>query len=38
MIGIAVIAAGLFYHSRQQAIFAWLSAHLPEAVLRVRPS
>ncbi len=38
MIGIAVIAAGLFYHRKQEAISAWLSAHLPEAVLRLRPS
>jgi hypothetical protein len=37
MIGIAVVAAGLFYHRRQQAIAAWLSANLPQAVLRVRP-
>lgn len=38
MIGIAVIAAGLLYHSRRQAIAAWLATHLPEAVLRLRPS
>jgi hypothetical protein len=37
MIGIAVIAAGLFYHRRQDAIAAWLSANLPSAVLRLRP-
>jgi hypothetical protein len=37
MIGIAVIAAGLFYHRRQEAIAAWLSANLPPAVLRLRP-
>ncbi len=38
MIGVAVIAAGLLYHRKQDAIAAWLSAHLPEAVLRLRPS
>jgi len=38
LIGIAVIAAGLVYHRRQQAIAAWLSANLPEAVLRLRPA
>jgi hypothetical protein len=37
MIGIAVVAAGLFYHRSQQAIAAWLSANLPHAVLRLRP-
>jgi hypothetical protein len=37
LIGIAVIAAGLLYHRKQQAIAAWLSANLPEAVLRLRP-
>jgi len=37
LIGIAVIAAGLAYHRRQQAIAAWLAANLPDAVLRLRP-
>ena len=37
LIGIAVIAAGLFYHRKQEAIATWLAAHLPEAVLRLRP-
>lgn len=37
MIGIAVIAVGLFYHRRQDAIATWLSANLPQAVLRLRP-
>ena len=36
-IGIAVVAAGLLYHRNQQAIAAWLSANLPQAVLRLRP-
>jgi hypothetical protein len=38
VIGIAVIAAGLLYHRKQDAIAAWLSANLPVAVLRLRPS
>src|SRR5215831_1046766 len=38
LIGIAVIAAGLFYHRKQEAIATWLAAHLPEAVLRLRPA
>jgi hypothetical protein len=38
LIGIAVIAAGLYYHRKQGAIAAWLAAHLPEAVLRLRPA
>lgn len=38
VIGVAAIAAGLLYHRKQDAIAAWLSAHLPEAVLRLRPS
>jgi hypothetical protein len=37
LIGVAVVAAGLLYHRRQQAIADWLSANLPEAVLRLRP-
>ena len=38
LIGVAVIAAGLFYHRKQEAIATWLAAHLPEAVLRLRPA
>jgi hypothetical protein len=38
LIGIAVIAAGLFYHRKQEAIATWLAVHLPEAVLRLRPA
>lgn len=34
LIGIAVIAAGLFYHRKEQAIAVWLAAHLPAALLR----
>jgi hypothetical protein len=37
LIGVAVVAAGLAYHRRQDAIAAWLSATLPPAVLRLRP-
>ncbi|HWL20004.1 MAG TPA: hypothetical protein VNS33_10070 [Bradyrhizobium sp.] len=37
MIGIAVVAAGLLYHRSPRAIAAWLSANLPQAVLRLRP-
>jgi hypothetical protein len=36
LIGIAVIAAGLLYHRNERAIAAWLSAHLPAALLRFR--
>jgi hypothetical protein len=38
LIGIGVIAAGLLYHRKQQAIRAWFNANLPEAVLRLRPA
>ena len=37
LIGVAVIAAGLLYHRNEKAIAAWLSLHLPHAVLRLRP-
>ncbi len=37
-IGIAVIAVGLLYHRKQEAIAAWFAAHLPAAVLRLRPA
>jgi hypothetical protein len=37
-IGIAVIAAGLIYHRKQGAIAAWFAAHLPPAILRLRPT
>jgi hypothetical protein len=37
VIGIAVVAAGLAYHRRQDAIAAWLTANLPPALLRLRP-
>jgi hypothetical protein len=37
-IGVAVIAAGLLYYRRQEAITAWLDANLPEALKRLRPA
>src|SRR5262249_44923515 len=37
LIGIAVIAAGLFYHRKQEATAQWGGVHLPEDVLRLRP-
>ena len=36
-IGVAVIAAGLFYYRRQEAIAAWLETNLPDALKRLRP-
>jgi hypothetical protein len=38
LIGIAVIAAGLLYHRKQEAISAWFAANLPDAILRLRPA
>jgi hypothetical protein len=38
LIGVAVIAIGLLYHRKQEAIAAWLTAHLPDAVIRLRPA
>jgi len=38
LIGIAVISAGLLYHRKQEMIAAWMTAHLPESVLRLRPA
>jgi hypothetical protein len=37
LIGVAVIAAGLYFHRHQAAIAAWLEARLPGAVKRLRP-
>jgi hypothetical protein len=36
LIGMAIIGAGLLYHRKQEAIAAWLTAHLPRAVLQLR--
>src|SRR5882757_6028173 len=38
LIGVAVIAAGLLYHRKERAIADWLTAHLPAALLRLRPA
>jgi hypothetical protein len=38
LIGVAVIAAGLLYHRRQEAIAVWLEAHLPSVLSRLRPA
>jgi len=38
LIGVAVIAVGLFYHRKQEAIAAWLTANLPETLIRLRPA
>ena len=38
LIGVAVIAAGLAYYRRQDAIAIWFTEHLPEVVLRLRPA
>ncbi len=38
IIGVGVIAAGLLYHRKQEAIGKWLTANLPEAILRLRPA
>lgn len=38
LIGVGVIAAGLLYHRKQDAISAWLAANLPGALLRLRPA
>lgn len=38
LIGVGVIAAGLLYHRKQEAISAWFAANLPEAILRLRPA
>ena len=37
LIGIAIIAAGLYVHRRQEAIERWLSERLPEPLRRMRP-
>jgi hypothetical protein len=37
LIGIAVVASGLAYHRKQDAIAAWLQSNLPLAILRWRP-
>jgi hypothetical protein len=38
LIGVAVIALGLLYHKKQAAIAAWMNAHVPAALMRLRPA
>jgi hypothetical protein len=38
LIGVAIIAAGLFLHRRQGALAAWMAAHLPDGLRRLRPA
>jgi hypothetical protein len=33
-----LFAVGLIYHRKQETIATWLAAHLPGAVLRLRPA
>jgi hypothetical protein len=37
LIGIAIIALGLYYHRHQDAARAWVDAHLPDVLKRLRP-
>jgi hypothetical protein len=37
LIGVAVIAAGLFYYRHQDQVAAWLEARVPDSVKRLRP-
>lgn len=37
VIGVAIVALGLLYHRKQDAIADWLAINLPEALLRLRP-
>jgi hypothetical protein len=38
LIGVAIIAFGLYYHRHQQAISAWVEKHLPDSLKRLRPA
>jgi hypothetical protein len=38
LIGIGIIALGLYYHRHQDAIGAWVELHLPESLKRLRPA
>ena len=38
LIGIAIIAFGLYYHRHQVAITAWIDARMPDALKRLRPA
>jgi len=37
LIGVAVIAAGLYFYRHQEHIAAWLEARVPDSVKRLRP-
>jgi hypothetical protein len=37
LIGVAVIAVGLFYYRHQDQIAAWLEARIPDSAERLRP-
>jgi hypothetical protein len=38
LIGIIVISAGLLYHRKQEMITGWMTTHLPDSILRLRPA
>jgi hypothetical protein len=38
LIGVAIIAVGLFYYRRQDAIAAWFARKLPSALISLRPA
>jgi len=38
LIGVAIIAFGLYYHRHQAAIGDWIDAQMPEALKRLRPA
>jgi hypothetical protein len=37
LIGIGIVALGLYYHRHQGTISAWVEQHLPESLKRLRP-
>jgi hypothetical protein len=38
LIGVAIIAFGLYYHRHQEAIASWIDARMPETLKRLRPA
>ncbi len=38
LIGIGIIAFGLYYHRHQHSISAWVERCLPESLKRLRPA
>ena len=38
LIGVGIIAFGLYYHRHQLAISAWVERHLPDTLKRLRPA